>query len=271
MLVFEVRIKPEPPEEIAPGQIRCFWQEDSWLAGIRAELRAFQHNTLAELKASKPDFALPSDDEIERGLDEDVKRVREIAAELAPRIFGMAQATLLREVMIRYLQETGLFRSQDKVLVRDMRNETTSFAQKLYNESLGIRRGREAGQKISKRSEALEHREKILTAMREVYKSDPLHDPQRKRVAPMLGIGIRQLGNWMKEITRETGETWEDLIVEATQKRKFKKIFFWISAFVASGPESPYRAASSILAKVFERSFDCDRKKRLTKRARDKH
>jgi hypothetical protein len=216
MLIFEIHVRKEG---VDAGRLLCRWEEEPWLAGIRSELRQLQRNTLGEIKAVRPNFALPSDDEIERGLDEDIEKVREIAAELGTVIFGKAQAELQKEVMIRFSQQTGLFRPQDKVLVGKMRKKTSRLAQEKYHKHIGMRRGRAAGQKDVKPREVIrktkQNRQAILAAMRAIGE-EPIY---RTEVAKKIGKNVKTISEWMNDITSETGEEWDDLISKALRRK----------------------------------------------------
>jgi len=202
------------------GRMVCYWRDEAAIEYLRKTIYESLLAGIEDAKAAGEKIEMPDQNAMRIHLDRRVARILEFITQHGARFFAQAQAELLTDAL--WMTDENV----DRETITAYRNEIAALRKKQFNKRIGVRAGREAGQKISKPSEALEHREKILTAMREVYKSDPLHDPQRKRVAPMLGIGIRQLGNWMKEITKETGEEWEDLIVEAIQKRKFKKIFF---------------------------------------------
>lgn len=192
------------------GRIVCTWEDEAALDYLRKTLYKTLRKGIEDARAAGMEIDMPDEDVIQGHVDKQVTRVLEFVVEHAAKAFAQAQAKLITDATWLVLEQT-----MGKQIVRENRNEIAALLNRQFNERIGVRRGRQAGQKDSKPREVKrkteEHRKAILAATCEIGR-EPI---RRKQVAEQIGVSVKTLTTWVKEIAQETGEELDDLIAIA--------------------------------------------------------
>lgn len=211
------------------GEMICHWDDDAALLMIRRMIEPI-FRKFDEL--SKQTGGTGADQaEIQKALDELTEKARALIEEYAIEVFYAAQARLVFDIAIKLTEEAvagitlqcpdgdySLAENEAMSEFKELRKRLVEFFRAEHNKLIGVRRGRETGKKDRKprarRETNEDRRNKILTAMTGVGRSAA----RRRDVARALGVSTRTLLEWLKEIKKETGEDWDDLVVQAHSK-----------------------------------------------------
>ncbi len=139
------------------GKLYCFWQVDSALTYVRSKGRELADELIRRWKVSaypndpSRSEGTPTDEEIEKHLDEVVAKANGGLAAYAAEVFLQAQITLVGNVLLKLFEEASVtvkspyeertFFVFDKKSKVEMREDLKRLSQDWHNRRLGVRRG----------------------------------------------------------------------------------------------------------------------------------